>query len=65
RERIETLRQQQRETVSPKFGKRKMGDENKDAMIQLLRDRVKELELENKQLKDENRKLQGELYEQI
>ncbi|MGR5970911.1 hypothetical protein ACT7C1_34650 [Bacillus paranthracis] len=42
-----------------------MGDENKDAMIQLLRDRVKELELENKQLKDENRKLQGELYEQI
>ncbi|MGR5992298.1 hypothetical protein ACT7C6_30395, partial [Bacillus paranthracis] len=43
----------------------KWGDENKDAMIQLLRDRVKELELENKQLKDENRKLQGELYEQI
>ncbi|MGR5865047.1 DUF6262 family protein [Bacillus cereus] len=65
RERIETLRQQQRETVSPKFGKRKMGDENKDAMIQLLRERVKELELENKQLKDEHRKLQGELYEQI
>lgn len=42
-----------------------MSDENKDAMIQLLRDRVKELEYENRRLKDENRRRHGKLYEQI
>ncbi|MDZ4417093.1 DUF6262 family protein [Bacillus cereus] len=65
RERIETLRKQQQQAVSPKFGKRKMSDENKDAMIQLLRDRIKEVEYENRRLKDENKRLQGKMYEQI
>lgn len=65
RERIQTLRKQQQQAVSPKSVKRKMSDENKGAMIQLLRDRVKELEHENRQLKDENRRLHGKLYEQI
>ncbi|MEB9565447.1 DUF6262 family protein, partial [Bacillus cereus] len=59
RERIETLRKQQQRAVSPKFEKRKMSDENKDAMIQLLRDRIKEVEYENRRLKDENKRLQG------
>lgn len=65
RERIQTLRKQQQQVVSSKSVKRKMSDENKGAMIQLLRDRVKELEHENRQLKDENRRLHGKLYEQI
>lgn len=65
RERIETLRNQQRQAVSPKFVKRKMSDENKDAMIQLLWDRIKEVEYENRRLKDENKRLQGKMYEQI
>ncbi|MEC3256021.1 hypothetical protein P9016_27865, partial [Bacillus cereus] len=44
---IDTPRKQQQRAVSPKFEKRKMSDENKDAMIQLLRDRIKEVEYEN------------------
>ncbi|EOO70733.1 hypothetical protein IIC_04578 [Bacillus cereus VD021] len=63
RERIETLRKQQ--AASPKSVKRQMSDENKDAMIQLLRDRIKELEYENRRLKDENKRIQGKMYEQI
>ncbi|KAB2439819.1 DUF6262 family protein [Bacillus luti] len=63
RERIEMLRKQQVE--SPKSIKRQMSDESKDAKIQILRDRIKELESENKRLKDENRRIQGKLYEQI
>ncbi|MEE6146353.1 DUF6262 family protein [Bacillus cereus] len=63
RERIEMLRKQQVE--SPKAVKRQMSDESKDAKIQILRDRIKELESENKRLKDENRRIQGKLYEQI
>ncbi|PFW86750.1 transposase [Bacillus toyonensis] len=65
RERIETLRKQQRQAASTKSVKKQMSDENKDAMIHLLRDRIKELEYENKRLKNENRRLQGKLYEQI
>ncbi|PEU13472.1 DUF6262 family protein [Bacillus sp. AFS019443] len=65
RERIQTLRKQQKQAESPKTVKRQMSDENKDSMTQLLRDRIKELEYENRRLKDENRRLQGKLYEQI
>lgn len=64
RERIETLRKQQ-QAESPKSVKRQMNDENKDAMIQLLRDRIKELEYENRRLKDENKRIHGKMYEQI
>ncbi|PFE12745.1 DUF6262 family protein [Bacillus cereus] len=63
RERIEMLRKQQGK--SPKAVKRQMSDESNAAKIQILRDRIKELERKNKQLKDENRWLQGKLYEQI
>jgi predicted nuclease with TOPRIM domain len=34
-----------------------MSDESKDAMMQLLRDRIKELGSENRRLKDENKRL--------
>lgn len=66
RERIETLRKQQKVVQqSPRKVKRRMSDESKDAMITLLRERIRELEVENKHLKADNMRLQGKLYEQI
>lgn len=65
RKRIELLRNQQQQVQSPKSVKRQMSDESKDAMIELLRERIKELESENKRLKEDNKRLQGKLYEQI
>ncbi|CAI8879658.1 MULTISPECIES: DUF6262 family protein [Bacillus] len=65
RERIDMLRKKQQHVESPKAVKRQMSDESKDVKIQILRDRIKELERENKRLKDENRRLQGKLYDQI
>ncbi|MEC2862147.1 transposase [Bacillus thuringiensis serovar kyushuensis] len=63
RERIEMLRKQQGK--SPKAVKRQMSDESNATKIRILRDRIKELESDNKRLKDENRRLQGKLYERI
>jgi len=65
RERIDTLRKQQMGVKSPKAVKRNMSVESKDALIEVLRARIKELGNENKQLKEENRRIQGKLYEQI
>lgn len=65
RERIETLRQQQREMISPKNVRKNMRNENKDSLIQVLRDRIRELEKENKQLKDEIKRVNGKLYEKL
>lgn len=65
RERIETLRKQQMQVKSPKAAKRNMTDESKDALMEVLRERIKELDNENKRLKEENKRLQGKLYEQI
>ncbi|MEH7548071.1 MULTISPECIES: DUF6262 family protein [Bacillaceae] len=63
RERIETLRQQQREMTTPKNVKKNMSDENKESLIQVFRDRIRELEKENKQLKEEIKRVNGKLYE--
>jgi hypothetical protein len=65
RERIETLRKQQMQVKSPKSVKRRMNDESKDALMEVLRERIKELEHDNKRLKEENKRLQGKLYERI
>lgn len=65
RERIEALRKQQIQLKSPKSVKRNMNDESKDALMEVLRERIKELDSENKRLKEENKRLQGKLYEQI
>jgi len=62
RKRIETLRQQQ-EVVPQKAIKQNMSDENKDSLIQVFRDRIRELEKENKLLKDEIKRINGKLYE--
>lgn len=63
RERIETLRQQQSEVTSPKKIKKNMSLENKDSLIQVFRERIRELEKENKQLKEEIKRVNGKLYE--
>ncbi|PPA87641.1 transposase [Brevibacillus laterosporus] len=65
RERIESLRKQQLQVKSPKSVKRNMSDESKDALMEVLRERIKKLENENKRLKEENKRLNGKLYEQI
>jgi predicted nuclease with TOPRIM domain len=65
RERIETLRTQQLQVKSPKAIKHQMSDASKDAIIELLRERIKELDNENKRFKEDNQRLQGKLYEMI
>jgi hypothetical protein len=65
RGRIEGLRVQQSKAVNPKSIKHKMNDENKDAMIELLRLKVKDLEHKNKELTKQLQKHQGNIYDQI
>ena len=65
RGRIETLRSQQTKVQTPKAVKQNMNDENKDALIEILRMKVKELENKNKDLTKQLKKFQGSLYDQI
>ncbi|MDC3416220.1 DUF6262 family protein [Aquibacillus salsiterrae] len=63
RNRIEIIRQKQQEVTSPKNIKRNMNDESKDSLIQVFQERIRDLEKENKQLKEEIKKVNGKLYE--
>ena len=63
RERIETLRKQQEGISSPKQLKREMTDASKDVLIAAKNKRIKELEEENKRMKDEIMKLRGKIYD--
>lgn len=63
RERIDTLRRQQEGLPSPKLVKREMSDASKDVLIAAKNKRIKELEEENKNLKNELMKLRGIIYE--
>ncbi|WP_099355408.1 DUF6262 family protein [Fredinandcohnia onubensis] len=65
RKRIEILRQQQREMPPSKVTKKSMNDENKDSLIEVFRERIRELEKENKILKDEIKRVNGKLYESL
>lgn len=62
REQIETLRQQQATVPTPKQVKREMNDANKDALIESLRRRVKALEKENKELREQLKVYYAKLY---
>lgn len=42
-----------------------MSDESKDATIEILRERIKRLEAENKKLKEENKRLLGIKYSEL
>lgn len=62
RERIETLRRQQTEAPTPKQVKREMNDANKDALIETLKRKIKALENENKDLREQMKKAYAQLY---
>lgn len=65
RERIERLRAQQAQSPTPKQLKRERTDETKDALIESLKSRIKRLESENKQLKEQIKSFHAKLYEEI
>lgn len=62
---IENLRKQQVATSSPKQIKREMTDVSKDIIIAAKNKRIKELEAENKRMKEELKMLRGRLYESL
>jgi predicted nuclease with TOPRIM domain len=61
--RIETLRRQQNEVNNVKSIKHNTSEKCKDTIIEALRHKVKELEIENKKLNDENNLFLGKLYD--
>lgn len=65
RGRIETLRKQQEGLPSIKQVKRNMSDASKDVIIASLRKRVKDLEKENKNIKEQLKIQFGKIYEGI
>lgn len=65
RERIQTLKSQQEGLSSPSKVKRKMSDESKDALIESLRRKIKKLELENKELKEQIKITMADIYNNI
>lgn len=65
RERIETLRQQQAQVPTPKQVKREMNENNKDALIESLKRKVKKLETENKELREQLKFAYAEVYKEL
>lgn len=63
RERIESLRKQQEGLPSPKLQKQSMTESSKDVIIAAKNKRIKELEEENKRLKEELKVLRGKVYD--
>lgn len=65
RRRIESLRLQQISAPSEKQVKRNMDDNNKDALIESLKRKVKKLEDENKELREQVKFAYAEVYKKI
>ncbi|EEL98569.1 Transposition regulatory protein TnpC [Bacillus mycoides DSM 2048] len=65
RSRIETLREQQSQVPTPKQIKRKMNENNKDALIAALKRKNKKLAEENKQLREQLKVAYGDVYKKI
>ncbi|MGE6617536.1 DUF6262 family protein [Bacillus mycoides] len=65
RKRIETLRQQQVHSSTPKQIKREISDRNKDVIIESLKRRIKKVEEENKQLRNQLKVAYADVYKQI
>ncbi|PLR76242.1 transposase [Bacillus sp. V3-13] len=65
RERIEALRQQQSQAPTPKQVKQEMNENNKDALIESLKRKVKKLEDDNKQLRDQLKVAYAEVYKKF
>lgn len=62
RQRIETLREQQSQVPPPSQVKREMDDNNKDAIIASLKRKIKRLEEENKELREQVKVNYAEIY---
>lgn len=65
RERIESQRQQQAEAPTPKQIKREIDENNKDAVIASLKRKIKRLEEEKKQLREQLKVAYAEVYRKI
>lgn len=65
RERIEGLRSQQSQAPTPKQLKRELDENNKDAIIASLQRRIKKLEAELKQAREQQKISYGDLYKKI
>lgn len=65
RDRIESLRQQQAQAPTLKEINRKINDSNKDAIIESLKRRIKKLEEENKQFREQLKVAYADVYKQI
>ena len=65
RERIETLREQQSHVPTPAQVKREMNDNNKDAIIASLKRKIKRLEEENKELREQLKVNYADIYNKL
>ena len=65
RTRIETLCQQQSQAPTSKQTKREMSDSNKDMIIESLKRRIKKIEAENQQLRDQLKIAYADVYKRI
>lgn len=65
KERIEELRLQQSKVPTPSQVKREMDDNNKDAIIASLKRKIKKLEEENRQLKEQVKISYADIYKNI
>jgi hypothetical protein len=65
RSRIETLRRQEEGLETPKQAKREMSEKSKDVIIASLRKRNKDLEEENKKLKEQLKVEWAAIYKEI
>ena len=65
REKIQTLRKEQEGLPSPGLAKHRMSESGKDVLLAAKNKRIKELEEENKRLKEEVMKLRGKIYEGV
>jgi AcrR family transcriptional regulator len=65
RKRIESLREQQSHVPTPKQIKREIDENNKDALIESLKRRIKNLEDESKQLREQLKVAYADVYKKI
>ena len=65
RERIKALRHQQSQVPTPSQVKREMDDNNKNAIIASLKRKIKRLEEENKELKEQVKVNCAYIYKQL
>lgn len=65
KERIEVLRLQQSKVPTPSQVKREMDEDNKDAIIASLKRKIKNLEIENKQIKERLKVNYADIYKNI